>query len=121
MLKDKNSCFSSSGEPPPGFLIFHLFQCFITPLSWVSSFFTFHGCCHFSPFSGVSIFQLFRVFLCCCTESATDLRLFLSYTSSRHLTQPAFIKASLEAGSSSLKVAGPPTEVRNTDPANVFI
>ena len=30
-------------------------------------------------------------------------------------TQPAFINASLGAGSSSLKFAGPPTEVRNTE------
>ena len=46
---------------------------------------------------------------------------FLPYAPSRHLAQPAFIKASLGAGSSSLKVAGPPTEVRNADPAYLFV
>ena len=39
------------------------------------------------------------------------LRHFLPYTPSRHLAQPAFIKASLGVGSSSFKVPGPPTEV----------
>ena len=39
------------------------------------------------------------------------LRHFLPNTPSRHLAQPAFIKASLAAGSSSFKVPGPPTEV----------
>ena len=52
------------------------------------------------------------------TTSATDLRehfllsgIFLPYTPFRYLAQHAFIKASLGAGSSSLKVAGPSTEV----------
>ena len=47
-------------------------------------------------------------------------RRFSPYGPSRQLTQPAFIKASLGAGNSSLKVAGPPTEVRNTDPVYLF-
>ena len=46
---------------------------------------------------------------------------FLPYTLSQHLAQPAFIKASLGAGSSSLKVAGPPTEVRNRSGASVCL
>ena len=50
-----------------------------------------------------------------------SLRRFLTYTPSRHLTQPAFINASLGAGSSSLKVAGPPTEVGNTHPVHLFV
>ena len=48
-------------------------------------------------------------------------RRFLPYASSQHLAQPAFIKASLGAASSSLKVAGPPIEVSNTDPAHLFV
>ena len=40
----------------------------------------------------------------------------------RDLAQPAFIKAFLGAGTSSLKARGPPTEVRNTDsrPIDLF-
>ena len=60
--------------------------------------------------------------------SATDVRelsvlsgVYYLTLCSRHLTQPAFIKASLGASSSPLKVAGPPTEVQNTDPAHLFV
>ena len=49
------------------------------------------------------------------------LKRFLSYAPSRYFAQHAFIKASLGAGSSALKVAGPLTEVRNTDPAHLFV
>ena len=49
------------------------------------------------------------------------LRRFLPYTRSRLLAQPAFIKASLGAGSSSLMVVGPPTEVQNTEPVHMFV
>ena len=49
------------------------------------------------------------------------LRRFLTYILSQHLAQPAFIKASVGADTSSMKVAGPPTEVRNTDPAHIFV
>ena len=45
---------------------------------------------------------------------------FLRYMPSRHLAQPVFLKASTEAGSSSLKVAGPPTEVWNTGSVHPF-
>ena len=42
-----------------------------------------------------------------------------------HLVQPppqtAFIKVSLAACSSSLKIVGLPTVVRNTDPAHIFV
>ena len=48
-------------------------------------------------------------------------RRFLPYIPSPHLAQPAFIKASLGPGSSSLKVAGPPTKVRNIDAAYLFV
>ena len=73
---------------------------------------------HFSPFSGFFVllyrecYGFGRAFF--------TLRRLLPYTPSRHLAQPAFIKASLGAGSSFLKVAGPPTEVRNTDLAHLF-
>ena len=90
--------------------IFCLFQCFIIYLSRVFPLFTFLGCFHFSPFSGIFVllyrecYGFGRAFF--------TLRRFLPYTPSHHLAQPAFIKASLGAGSSSLKVARP----RNTDP-----
>ena len=49
-------------------------------------------------------------------------RRFLPYTSSpTFLAQPAFMKASLGAGSSSLKFAGLHTDPRNTDPAYLFV
>ena len=49
------------------------------------------------------------------------LRCFLPYTRLQHLAQSAFIKASLGAGSSSLKVTGSPTEVQNTDPIHLLV
>ena len=49
-------------------------------------------------------------------------RRFLPYAPSpTFLTQPAFIKASLGAGSSSLKFAGLHTDPQNTDPAHLFV
>ena len=72
-------------------------------------------------------------FLCCCfrTTSAMKLRAiftlrrFLSYTPSPHLVhalpQPAFIKVSLGAGSSSLKVAEVLTVVWRTDQVPLFV
>ena len=54
-------------------------------------------------------------------RASFTLRRFLPYTPSQYLAQPAFIKVSLGAASSSLKVAGPPTEVRNTDAAHLFV
>ena len=51
-------------------------------------------------------------------------RHFLSYTPSSHLVQAlpqtAFVKVSLEAGSSPFKVAGLPTAVQNTDLTHLF-
>ena len=47
---------------------------------------------------------------------------FLPYaSSSTFLAQPAFIKASLGAGSPSLKSAGLHTDPRNTDPPHLFV
>ena len=49
-------------------------------------------------------------------------RCFLPYTPSpTFLTQPAFIKAFMGAGSSSLKFAWLHTDPRNTDPAHLFV
>ena len=45
----------------------------------------------------------------------------LPYAPSQHLAQPAFIKVSLGAGSSSLKAAGLLTEIRNIDPVHLFV
>ena len=55
------------------------------------------------------------------SQAFSTLRRFLPCTPSQHLEQPAFIKASLGAGSSSLKVAECLTEVRNTDSAHLFV
>ena len=56
-----------------------------------------------------------------CQRTFFTLRRFLPYISSRHLAQPAFINASLGAGSSSSKVVGPCIEIRNTDLAHLFV
>lgn len=58
-------------------------------------------------------------------ENFFTLRCFVPYNPSTHLVQPppqtAFIKVSLGAGSSSLKVGGLPTAVRNTYPTDLFV
>ena len=117
-----NSCVFS-GEP---LRVFHHCSCvFISPLYCFSGVFIVDWICSFHQLSlpwlsGTS-------FLCCCTASATDLRdlfllwCFLRYTPSRHLGEPAFIKAFLGADSSSLMVRGTPTEVRQTDPTHLFV
>ena len=102
----------------------------------------FFRCSHFSPLVFTIVLRMFSllipfvhaiflypdclmaVFLSATSfVSAANLRelfftlwRFLPYTPSLHLAQPAFIKAFLKAGSSSLKIVGPPTEVRKTDP-----
>ena len=138
-------------ENPVRFFIFHLFQSFIIHLSGVFSLFTFLECFHFSPFSAAFIFDISRAFhfspfsgvflllyrecyefeevfffllsgvfyftplphICRSTASATDLREFFLLSSIFYLT--------VLPGSSSLKVAGPPTEVRNTDLGHLFV
>ena len=71
-------------------------------------------------FSGVS-------FLCCCTACATDLReLFLLLAvvylhSFLTFGTTYFYQCFPGAGNSALKVAAPSTEVRNTDPAPLFV
>ena len=85
VIKDKNSCFLFLDEPRRVFLCFTFFSVtlflfmdvFILHLSRLFSLINFLGCFLFSPFS-CFIFHRFRVFLCCYTTSATDLRkLFL--------------------------------------------
>ena len=72
-------------------------------------------------------FHLFRVFLCCCTGSATDLRVLLLLLDVFYLIlffdiwHKLLLSRPLGAGNSSLKVAGPPVEVRNIDPAHLFV
>ena len=88
---------------------------FIFYLSLVFSFVTLLSC---------FIFHLFRVFLCWCTASAAGLReLFYSQAFFTLHSFPSFgtayfIKAPMGDDSSSLKVAGPPTEVQNTNSAH---
>ena len=67
---------------------------FILHLSRVFSFSIFLVYFHYSTFSGVFFFDLsrcfifhrFRVFLCCCTASATDLRKLFLLSSVFYLT-----------------------------------
>ena len=111
---------------------FHLTK-FLTINVFLSST-SFLCCCTASATDLRELFLLSGIFyltrlphICHSTISAMDLRAFftlscfLLYTPSQYLVQPAFIKASLGAGSSSLKVAGPPIEVWNTDPAHLFV
>ena len=106
VLKDKNSCFLPR-RTPQGFSFFNFFRCFIFHLSRVFSVFTFLGCFHFPPFSGfhfspvsgVSFFTFFGSF---CVSVLRVLRIWESFISS-------------------LMVAGPLTEVRNTDPVHLFV
>ena len=111
-------CFHLS--PFPGVFIFHL--------SLLLSYFTLLGCFHFSSFSGVAFLTFFGSFSVAVRrvlrigESFFTLRPFLPYTPSRHFAQQsAFIMTSLGACSSSFKVVGPPNEVRNADPAHLFV
>ena len=102
---------------------------FISPLTLTIVF----GCFHFTNFLYHDYFFVTYFTLCCCTAGATDLKELFLLPGVFYLTllpdiwhngmlhQPAFIKASLRAGSSSLNVAGPPTEVQNTDPAHLLV
>ena len=54
-------------------------------------------------------------------ETIFYVQAFFPYTSSRNLAQSTFIKAFLGAGSSSLKVPRPPTEVWNADPVHLLV
>ena len=74
------------------------------------SFFTFFG------YFCVALPGVLRIWEC-----FFYFRRVLPYTLFRHLAQTAFIKTSLGAGNSSLKVAGPPVEVRNIDWTHLFV
>ena len=75
------------------------------------------GCFHCWLYLSISLFLH-----CCCycecygfERAFFTLRSFFSYTSS------CFYQGFPGAGSSALKVAGSPTEVRKTDPAHLFV
>ena len=69
-------------------------------------------------FSHFQVFFILRSF-CIFATVPRVLRIWESFLYSQ--AQPAFIKASFRAGSSSLKATGPPTEVRNTDSAHLYV
>ena len=106
------------GEPLRFFIssCFHFFRCL-----WMSSLLI--AFVHFTSLF-VRYFSFVLLLHCKCygfERAFFTVRRFLPYTPSQHLAQPAFIKASLGVGSSSLKVARPPTEVWNTDLANLYV
>ena len=76
-----------------------------------------------SPSQGDSRYFHFQLFCYLLTTSSMVLSgRFLPYAPSpTFLTQPAFIKASLGAGSYSLKFAGLHTDPRITDPVHLFV
>ena len=88
-------------------------------------------CCTMSATNLGEVFPLSGIFyltllphICHSNASATDLRELslpsdiFTLQSLRHLAHPAFIKV---GNSFSLKVAGPPTEVPNTDSVHLFV
>ena len=103
--------------------VFHFFLCSFLFVFISSRFhlFSFLFLFHFTFFC----FRFFRCFftVCVVTTNATDLgerftiRHFLPYTSSCFLTfgTICFYQGFPEADSSSLKIAGPSIQVRNTD------
>ena len=149
VLTDKNSCFFTR-RTPQGFWFFTFFRVslftFLGCFHYLpfSSVFIFHLSrpLSFLTFLGRFIFHLFRVFFFCCTASATNLRKFFFllsgvfyFTPLPHICRSTASATDLRElfllssifyltvlpGSSSLKVAGPPTEVRNTDPGHLFV
>ena len=128
------------------FILLLLFIHFVLHFCCCSSFIAFQ--CHPSPFCGLSPgfythfilsaqpiaewsttlhFNLSEIFFHSFTASATVLsghflthRRFFTLRSFTDIL-PAFIKASLGAGSSSLKFAGLHTNPQNTDPAHLFV
>ena len=96
---------------------------FISPLLLL----LFFKCFHFTNFLYRDCFLSGTSFLCCCTASATDLRELFSLAvvftlhSFPTFGTTCFDQGFPEAGSFALKVAGSPTEVRNTDQAHLFV
>ena len=108
---------------------FHCFSTSSLTLPWTIARFL-HPFCTFSPahrrvIRDTFIFNHSDIFL----PRALRFWVGISYTQGfftlrsfpTFLAQPAFIKASLGASSSSLKFAGLHTDPRNTDPAHLFV
>ena len=119
------------GEPLQVFN-YCFFGCFVSP----SIFTIVFGCFHCWLYLFTSLFLLcydfFYQALCSCVVIPRKLRAFFTLHSfptygatlaapTTQLHQPAFIKTSLATSSSALKVPRPPTEVRNRDPAHLFV
>ena len=114
-------------SPSSGVFIFQLSRVFSFSPFWDVSMFHFSRISFFD-FLRCFIFHLFRVFLCCCTSTATNLgeHFLLSgtfFTLHSFLTfgTTCFYQGFPGGSSSSLKIAGPPSEFRNTDPAHLFV
>ena len=75
-MKDKNSCFFPR-RTLQGFSFFTFFRCFIFHLPRVFPCFTLLRCFHASPFSGVSMFHLSRIFVLLYLECYGFERAFL--------------------------------------------
>ena len=106
------------------FMCFHCLILIFTSVFWMfSSLIAFFHVTSFLYLDCIfpAIYQVLR--FCVVVPRVLQIweSLFYPHTTSRNLTQPAFIKVSLEAGSFFLKVAGPPTEVQNTDPTHLFV
>ena len=123
------------GEPPRRFLLYLHFLVdvfhFIFDLHFVviCQFFSFTFCFLTSsltlPWTITGVFTLH--FILSAQTNATvfsgsflPIGVFLPYALLPTLTQPAFIKVSLGAGSSSLNFAGIHTDPQNTDLAHLF-
>ena len=125
-------CFTILGcfhvSPSSGVFIFQLSRVFSFSPFWDVSMFHFSRMISFFDFLRCFIFHPFRVFLCCCTSTATDLGehfllsgTFLPYTPSSHLAQPAFIKASLGAAVVPWRLQGLPLSFETqTEPICLF-
>ena len=127
------SPFSVFHSPFSGVFIFHLFQSFIIGLSRVISSFNF-----FSFFASAAdlrnLFLLSVVFYLTLLPTFATVSRVLRIWESFFYSHAFFTLHSLPkfditcfyqgfpgAGSFSLKVAGPPTKVRNTDPVHLFV
>ena len=82
----------------------------------------FFECYHFTNFLHRDCFLSGTSFLGCCTTSAMNWRgLFLFTGIFYHFLPNCFYQAFPGTCSSALKVAEPPTQVRNTDSAHLFV
>ena len=119
------------GEPLQVFN-YCFFGCFVSPLIFTIVFRCFH--CWLYLFTSLFLlcYDFFYQALCSRVVIPRKLRAFFTLHSfptfgatlaapTTQLHQPAFIKTSLATSSSALKVPRPPTEVRNRDPAHLFV